>query len=64
MEFKIKDRVIIHDRKLKTNGNSGSIIGIEKTIEGTHIYMVQVEINKTRKVANFLAHQLVKEIKE
>lgn len=64
MTFKLKDRVTIHDRKLKTHGNSGSIISIEKTIEGTNIYMVQVEINKTKKVANYLAHQLLKEVKE
>jgi len=63
--FKIGDKVQIHDRKLKTHGFRGEILGIDETIEKTKIYTVQVVVldkdnkpTKNKKVINALEGQL------
>lgn len=67
MSFELKDRVTVDDRKMKTNSLSGSVIGVDKTIEGTRIYTVQVETKSPKgrvikkQVVNLLENQLIKE---
>lgn len=69
MKFKIGDKVVVHDRKLKVHTFSGEILGIEPSKEA-RIYNVLVKIQdkngndtKTTKHINLLENQLTKEIK-
>ena len=68
MKFQLLDKVVVNDRKMKTHSFSGLIIGIDKTIENTPIYMVQIQMENiegkklNKQIANLLENQLTREI--
>ena len=66
--LKIKDKIKIHDRKLKTNGFSGEIVGIEQTIENVKIYSVEVQLQNHKgnyvgkKIISLLEQQIERDV--
>lgn len=67
MKYEIGDKVIVHDRGMKTNSFKGKVIGIEPNSDAS-VYNVEVEmrdkddkITGNFRIINFLEHQLTKE---
>lgn len=69
MKYKVGDRVVVHDRGMKTNSFSGKITGVEPNTD-RDVYNVLVEMrDKNNKLTgqkrniNLLEGQLTKEVK-
>lgn len=57
MKFKENDKVVIHNRGRKFHTLEGVVLSVDDK-SGTPVYTVLVNVNKEKRQANFMGHEL------